>query len=120
MAITKKLICPKGLDADAKDGSIGDDLLPNHLNDQPLRGSEAGSIGHQQVVADQHQAESRKNPGIGFRIVFIHEQDRNVKQHRQGEEAEGPHNKQHMSRSVDICRSAGDTEKTDARQHPKD
>jgi hypothetical protein len=91
--------------------------LPDHLYDQPLSGGEAGPIRHQQVVADQREAEDCKDPGISLRVAFVHEHDRDIKEHSQGKKAECPHEKLKMDWSDQVNKGEGDADKTDPRHH---
>jgi hypothetical protein len=78
IAFSEESVGAEGLDADAEDGGIGDDLLPDYLDNQPVGGYGIGTIGEQQEVADEHQAEDGEDPRIDPRVAFFHEHGRNV------------------------------------------
>lgn len=111
------MICPQGLEAYAEDGRIYDYLLSNRLDHQSLRGREVWSIGEQQVIANEKQAEDSEHPGITLGIAFIKEHGREVEKHSQREEAKSPDHKLPMGSQGNVGRSKSDADKTDTCQY---
>lgn len=78
VCIPEESIRTHRLDKDADDRGIGDDFLPDSLDDETLWGAKLGSIGNQEIVPDEQQAKNSENKGIHFGVFAVNEHHRYV------------------------------------------